>query len=100
MAADAALVRRARERLGLTQLELGQLLDVHWVTVSRWENGVGELSEYQRDLLRKFEAASPQKNDELGREIMAVLVAVGAAAALFFILKQVFEEGGSHGSKR
>ena len=33
------LVRKVRDKLGLTQGELGSLLGVHWVTVSRWESG-------------------------------------------------------------
>jgi DNA-binding transcriptional regulator YiaG len=32
-------VRRIRERLALTQTQLGKKLGVHWSAVSRWENG-------------------------------------------------------------
>lgn len=32
-------LRAARDRAGLTQTAVGQLLGVHFVTVSRWESG-------------------------------------------------------------
>ena len=38
-------VRKLRERLGLTQTEMGKRLGVRWSTVSRWENGHTPVSE-------------------------------------------------------
>lgn len=35
-------VHKVRTRLGLSQYEVAKLLDIHWVTVSRWENGRSE----------------------------------------------------------
>lgn len=39
MTTDAAWVRAARERLGLTQTELAEALHVAQATVSNWESG-------------------------------------------------------------
>ncbi len=36
----AERIRRVRKRLDLNQTEFGQLLNVHFVTVSNWERGV------------------------------------------------------------
>jgi len=35
-------VHKVRTRLGLSQYEMANLLDIHWVTVSRWENAHSE----------------------------------------------------------
>jgi len=35
-------VHKVRTRLGLSQYEVAKLLDIHWVTISRWENGHSE----------------------------------------------------------
>jgi DNA-binding transcriptional regulator YiaG len=33
-------IKLARELLGMTQVKFAELLDVHKITVSRWERGV------------------------------------------------------------
>lgn len=48
------LCRAARHALGLTQAQLGQLLDAHPVTVCRWENGVYNPTDHQVALLEAF----------------------------------------------
>lgn len=35
----ASWVQKVRTKLGFSQFELGRILGVHWVTVSRWETG-------------------------------------------------------------
>lgn len=40
-----------RERLGLTQIELAQLVGVHPLTVSKWERGLLSVPAYQQMLL-------------------------------------------------
>jgi transcriptional regulator with XRE-family HTH domain len=47
----AELSKAVRAQLGLTQLQLGQLLDAHAITVCRWESGTYNPTEYQRALL-------------------------------------------------
>lgn len=32
-------LKQARQSLGLTIVQLAERLDVHWTSVSRWENG-------------------------------------------------------------
>jgi molybdopterin-binding protein len=41
-----------RMRLNLSQKELGELLGVHVMTVSKWERGVAKPSDHQRQILR------------------------------------------------
>ena len=50
-------IRSIRTRLGLSQKELGRLLDAHPMTVSKWERGVLKPSEHQARLLRAFRGA-------------------------------------------
>ncbi len=48
---DARLSLKVRQRLKLTQEELGKMLHAHVVTVSRWENGHYTLSGWRRNML-------------------------------------------------
>jgi DNA-binding transcriptional regulator YiaG len=54
-------VREIRERLGKTQAELGDLVGVHWVTVSRWERDVVTIPAPVEKLLRLLAAQSPKR---------------------------------------
>jgi putative transcriptional regulator len=81
---------RLRQRLGLTQPQLAQLLGVHAMTVSKWERGdpTTAPSPYHLALIAEFEkaAASTQAaavKDALG----ALLIGAGIAAALFLLLQ-------------
>jgi len=47
-----------RVRLGLSQKELGELLGVHVMTVSKWERGVLEPNEHQKRILRALADAA------------------------------------------
>lgn len=47
-----------RVRLNLSQRELGALLGVHVMTVSKWERGVLEPSEHQKRILRALSDAA------------------------------------------
>lgn len=38
-----ALIKHYRKRENLTQEELADAINIHWVSVSRWENGKGAL---------------------------------------------------------
>ncbi len=44
-------VLSARKAMGLSQPELAKLIDVHALTVSKWERGVLEPTNYQQALL-------------------------------------------------
>src|SRR5258706_7172184 len=51
-------VKALRLRLNLSQKDLGELLGIHVMTVSKWERGVLEPSEHQRRILRAFADAA------------------------------------------
>jgi molybdopterin-binding protein len=51
-------LKSLRARLNLSQKELGELLGVHVMTVSKWERGVLEPNEHQRRILRAFSEAA------------------------------------------
>jgi transcriptional regulator with XRE-family HTH domain len=49
-------IRRLRQRLGLTQRELGERLDVDQGTVSRWERGIESPRPSRQSQLRKLQS--------------------------------------------
>lgn len=51
-------LKTLRARLGLTQKELGELLGVHVMTVSKWERGVSAPSDHQKQILRALTTAA------------------------------------------
>ena len=73
-----------RSRLGLTQPEFGQLFGIHWMTVSKWERGLLEPTAYQTALMNEFLTAT--KKREVDVQVKAILIGMGIAAALFFLL--------------
>ena len=88
---NARSVRRIRDGIGLTQSQLGELLGVHPLTVSKWERGLLSPNKHQEQLLQSFRAAAHQ-DEGLGETIGQALVTVGVAAALFALLKAAFDE--------
>lgn len=73
-----------RKALGLTQVQMAQLLGVHPLTVSRWERGVALPPPYPAALLEAFEAAQ-----EADPDLSAKLAAAwpqGWVAALALVL--------------
>lgn len=77
-------IRRIRERLGLTQAQLGTLLNAHFVTVSRWETDQLKPDHYQEAMLREFKKASAER--EIKNSLKSALIGAGVAAALYLIL--------------
>ena len=74
-----------RKRLGLNQMEFGNLFGVHPMTVSKWERGTLSPNNYQLALMQEFAKAARSK--EVRDTIGAVLVGAGIAAALYLLLK-------------
>lgn len=74
-----------RKRLGLNQMEFGNLFGVHPMTVSKWERGTLFPNHYQIALMNEFLKAA--KSKEVRDTIGAVLVGAGIAAALLLLLK-------------
>jgi transcriptional regulator with XRE-family HTH domain len=77
-----------RDRLGLSQPQLAQLLGVHPLTVSKWERGILAPSQHQETLLQSFRKAA--KNPDIGEQVASALVAVGVAFALLLLLQAAF----------
>ncbi len=83
-------IRRIRNRLGLSQRQLADLLGVHPLTVSKWERGLLSPNAHQEDLLRSFGEAEGTEN--IGETVGKLLLTVGVAAALLALLKAAFDE--------
>ena len=79
-------IRRLRNKLGLTQAELAQLLGVHAVTVSRWETDPNfQPPPYQMALLSEFQKAA--KAETFDRTLKNLLVSAGIVAVIFLLLQ-------------
>jgi transcriptional regulator with XRE-family HTH domain len=85
----AADVLDTRTRLGLTQVQLANLIGVHPLTVSKWERGVLAPSPHQDALLGSFQTAVRSKND-IGEAVAGLLMTAGVALALFALLQAAF----------
>ena len=84
-------IREVREMLGLKQVQMGNLLNVHPVTISRWENGKDSPSPYQQALLRAFQKAV-RDDPSLMTKVGPILVGLGVAAALYLLLRGAFAD--------
>ena len=74
-----------RTKLGLSQVQFGNLFGVHPMTVSKWERNLLKPTPYQQALMMEFLKAA--KNKEVQENVGAVLVGAGIAAALLLLLK-------------
>lgn len=84
-------VRAVRCALEATQVELGALLGVHWVTVSRWERGELDPTPFQAALLEAFGAAArrcPRRTREAVERLPS-----GVAPVLAALLSTVYGGG-------
>ena len=79
------------ERLGLSRVQLGQLLGVHPLTVYRWERG-NALPPHQRALLESFQHASKAKPN-IGETVAAALLTAGVVVALYLLLEAAVGKG-------
>jgi len=84
-----AEIQPLREKLGLSQVQLAQLLGVHPLTVSKWERGLLAPAPHQNALLESFaKARSPKK---VGEEVGNLLLTAGIALALYALLEAAFD---------
>lgn len=84
-------IRTVRESLGLKQKEFGALLDVHEMTVSKWERGQSSPSAYQKGLIQQFGKAAETEKFQSGEvKISDILVTAGVVFALAVLLKNIF----------
>jgi transcriptional regulator with XRE-family HTH domain len=79
-------IRFLRKRLGLSQAQLGQMLNVHQTLISHWENDFRVPDEYQEEQLRHL-YRSAQELDENKQKKLDELFAKGlVAGALAFLI--------------
>ena len=91
---SATEIRQVRLDLGLTQAQMASLMNIHPVTVSRWENEREEKyapSAYQESILRAFMKACAD-DPSLKERAARVLLGLGVAAAMFTILRAAFAD--------
>ena len=87
----AARIQAIRTSLGLSQVQLAQLLGVHPLTVSRWERSLLAPTPHQSALLESFGKAS-RTETQIGDEVANLLLTAGVAVALYALLKAAFGE--------
>lgn len=85
MPETAGELRNARNAIGLTQLEVAQLLDVHPLTVSKWERGILTPSTWQRSLLESFVRAE-RNRPGIMKEAMSRIQLAGIGQGLLVAL--------------
>lgn len=78
-------IREVRQALGITQAQLGHLLGVHHLTVSRWERGQLTPSPYQSAFLFEFGVAA-NVNSGAGKQALMVLSQAGVVRAVYVLL--------------
>lgn len=83
-------VKQIREILGLTQVQLAQLMGLHPITVSKWERGESEPTPYQTNLLNHFREGARTK--EVKENLVQVLLGMGVAVALALLLKHLLSK--------
>lgn len=83
-------LRKVRLALGLTQTELGLLLNLHTVTMSRWESGLYSPDGHRVALMEAFERASKQSPDSVV-SIKQMLVTRGSVETTYVLLRAAFD---------
>lgn len=82
-------ITNLRKRLKLNQMEFGNLLGVHPMTISKWERGTLAPNHYQSALMQEFAKAADKQDvrDTIG----SLLLGAGIAAALLLLLSKAKE---------
>lgn len=83
---NGAQIRQLRTEMRMNQTQFGSLVNAHFVTVSKWENGDASPDPYQLGMLQKFAAIQNQRRRELGEQAKQALIVAGVIAALFLLL--------------
>ena len=79
-----AEITQLRDSLGLNQVQFGQLLNAHPMTVSKWERGAAVPDGYQIALMQAFKKTAVDA--EVKGNLKGVLVGAGLVAALLLLL--------------
>jgi len=77
-----------RKRLGLSQVEFGQLLGVHFMTVSKWERGLAPPTPYQLALMERFARTAAAQEEQAKEQLKRIFVGAGGIAALVWLLTE------------
>ena len=80
-----------RTELGLTQLQLAQLLGVHPLTISKWERGLLVPTPHQQALLQSFRSAKKTQTN-IGEVAANLLLTAGVVVALYAILRAAMRD--------
>lgn len=72
--------------MGMNQTQFGSLVNAHFVTVSKWENGEATPDSYQLGMLQRFAAIENNRRQQLGNQAKQALIVAGVIAALFLLL--------------
>ena len=87
----ATELQKLREKLGLSQVQLAQLLGVHPLTVSKWERGILAPTPHQNALLESFAKARSARKT-IGDEVGDLLLTAGVVVALYALLSAAFAD--------
>ena len=80
-------IRSLRTSLKLGQAEFAQMLGVHPMTVSRWEQEALSPTVYHEVWMKEFNAAVA-KDETVGNILKGVLIGAGIAAAIYLLLSK------------
>ena len=84
---DRVRFRVTREALGLTQAQWGAVLDVHGLTVSKWERGLLTPNDRAVAIVTRLQDKLAVEVARLGVEIRAALESAGALEAFRLLLE-------------
>jgi putative transcriptional regulator len=70
----------------MSQIQFGQLLGAHFITVSKWERGISPPTPYQMAMLEGFQKTAAQKKTEAQEQALKLLIGAGVVAAVAWLL--------------
>jgi DNA-binding transcriptional regulator YiaG len=87
--ANGAFISDVRLKLGLRQTDLGAILGVHTMTVSKWELGQLDPGQYRFVLMATF-ARAAEIDCRLGDRLKQAIAERGGVYALWMVLHTVY----------
>lgn len=83
-------IQKLRKKLRITQVQMGQLLGCHHMTVSKWERGVLKPSIWQGTMLVAF-ARAVDVDPDVGSTWIGLIEESGIDYVLYRILRTAYE---------
>ena len=101
-------IKQARTALGMNQIKFAEILNVHPMTVSKWERGETTPDSSQQDIIRKCITIAKNRETakKTGKHVLAALAGAGFATAIYYLLKAAFnsepheEDENKNGNKK